>query len=220
MVCGDKRAECFDLRDRRQLKRIEGNLTDPRSLLGRAMQAVKFQDGQGQKYVAHLEKRCADAEAERDDLRGKCAEYEEQLSEERKQPRDQRPDIEAVSEHSEFTVSRFGTFAERRVPPGHPSSTGKSSIMRSAFTNKLSESSRGASALTGTLAENLRARQATGPSTATSAVTRETLRRGSGAASHQSGSAGRDQLAHRRFTNAQTKSNQLARLRSHQSGRP
>ena len=77
MVCGDRRAQYFDLRDRHQLKRIEGNLTDPRSLLSRAMQAVKFQDLQGQKYVTHLEKRCAAAEAERDDLRAKCAQYEE-----------------------------------------------------------------------------------------------------------------------------------------------
>ena len=43
---------------------------------------------------------------------------------------------------SDITASKFGGFAERRVPIGHPSS-GKSNAMASAFTNKLSESSYG-----------------------------------------------------------------------------
>ena len=44
---------------------------------------------------------------------------------------------------SDITASKFGGFAERRVPIGHPSSNGKSNVMASAFTNKLSESSYG-----------------------------------------------------------------------------
>ena len=77
MVCNDKRFQFFDLKDRNQLKRIESNLTDPNSILTKAIQAIKFQDLQDKKYITHLEKRCTTAEQEREDLRIKCADLEE-----------------------------------------------------------------------------------------------------------------------------------------------
>ena len=84
-----------------------------------------------------MEKRVAEVEAEKEAFKMKCAEYEEQL-EFRTEAGQVKPNIDAYSDTSEITVSKFGGFAERRVPIGHPSSNGKSSIMQSAFTNKLS----------------------------------------------------------------------------------
>ena len=77
MVCNDKRIEFFDLKDRHQLKRIETNLTEPSSILTKAIQAIKFQDLQDKKYISHLEKRCATVEQEREDLKIKCADLED-----------------------------------------------------------------------------------------------------------------------------------------------
>ena len=71
-----------------------------------------------------------------------------------------RPHIDAILEPSEITVSeitvsKFDGFAERRVPFGHPSSNGKSNIMQSAFSNKLSESSRGAPRMNSNFTSNM-----------------------------------------------------------------
>ena len=140
----------------------------------------------------------------------KCADYEEQLMM-KQQLADARPDIEGYSEPSEITVSKFGNFAERRVPFGHPSSAGKNSFMQSAFTNKLSESSRGTVALNGPFAENMHQ----SVSLPISAMTRDT-RRSNAVSSQHSHSHEQDQIANRRFTSMQTKSNQLARERSQQ----
>ena len=115
------------------MKRVEGNLTDPRSLLNKATQAIKFQEQHDKKYIAHLEKKCSGLQSEKEELKLKCVDYEDQLV----------ARTEFDSAPSDITASKFGGFAERRVPMGHPSSNGKSNIMASAFTNKLSESSYG-----------------------------------------------------------------------------
>ena len=54
MACGKKIKVSFDTRDKRQLPKIEQNLTEPGELLNKVISAIKFQDLHDKKHQDHM----------------------------------------------------------------------------------------------------------------------------------------------------------------------
>ena len=77
VACGKAKIKSYDIRDKKQLREIEGNITDPGLLLNRAINAIRFQQLHDQKYIEFLEKRGAALHKENQNLKNRVKEYEE-----------------------------------------------------------------------------------------------------------------------------------------------